>query len=554
MNHLPLIIKREYLTKVRNKSFIIMTFLSPLIMIGLGTLIFYLTQLNSNKERTISILDETGKVAEIFTNDEDSNTKYIILTGITLDEAKKQVEETEEYGLLHIEKKESIEDISTHIKFYSEDSPSVTFISRLEQKLSKKLTGEAFINNGVDISLVNKSKMDVTIVQESFTGERSSKYINYSKLGFGLTAGYLLFMFIIIYGNMIMRSVIEEKTNRIIEVIISSVKPVQLLMGKIIGTSLAGVTQFIMWVALGGIGILIFSVVFGVDLMGAQAQVMEQQALMTEAGDISTQVKIAEIFQSLPLANLVIAFFVFFIGGYLLYSSLYAAIGAAVDNETDTQQFIKFEIKDNGIGISDEMQENIFDSFSQGSVQINRKYGGTGLGLTIVKSLLELLESDIQLKSKLGEGSTFHFSLTFDKIPVETIETEAINEEKTDLKSRKFKVLLVEDNKINQVITKKIIAKQNMTCDIADDGYQAIDYARSNRYDFILMDIHMPGISGVEATKEIRKFDVSTPIIALTAISLDDNKADFLKDGFNEVISKPFDPEIFYQKISHILS
>lgn len=229
-------------------------------------------------------------------------------------------------------------------------------------------------------------------------------------------------------------------------------------------------------------------------------------------------------------------------------------IVARVEEETDTQQKIKFEIIDNGIGISDEMQENIFDSFSQGSVQINRKYGGTGLGLTIVKSLLELLESNIELESKLGEGSTFRFSLVLDKIPMETIEAEAINEEKTDLKSRRFKVLLVEDNKINQVITKKIIAKQNMTCDIADDGYQAIDYARSNRYDFILMDIHMPGISGIEATKEIRKFDVSTPIIALTAISLDDNKGDFLKDGFNEVISKPFDPEVFYQKISHILS
>ncbi|WP_430409778.1 response regulator [Kordia sp.] len=227
---------------------------------------------------------------------------------------------------------------------------------------------------------------------------------------------------------------------------------------------------------------------------------------------------------------------------------------ATIEQESETQQNIQFQIKDNGIGISDEMQENIFDSFSQGSVQINRKYGGTGLGLTIVKSLLELLESDIQLESKLGKGSNFRFSLTFDKIPIETIEAEAINEEKTDLKSRKFKVLLVEDNKINQVITKKIIAKQNMTCDIADDGYQAIDYARSNRYDFILMDIHMPGISGIEATKEIRKFDVSTPIIALTAISLDDNKDDFLKDGFNEVISKPFDPEIFYKKISHILS
>ncbi|WP_064972160.1 response regulator [Kordia zhangzhouensis] len=229
-------------------------------------------------------------------------------------------------------------------------------------------------------------------------------------------------------------------------------------------------------------------------------------------------------------------------------------INAKIVNETELQQTIAFEIKDNGIGISKEMQETIFDSFSQGSVQINRKYGGTGLGLTIVKSLLELLESDIQLESKLGKGSTFRFALVLDKLKPEAVNTETIGEEKTDLKSRKFKVLLVEDNKINQVITKKIIAKQNMTCDIADDGYQAIDHARSNRYDFILMDIHMPGISGIEATKEIRKFDVSTPIIALTAISLDDNKDDFLNEGFNEVISKPFDPEIFYKKISNILT
>ncbi|WP_245896662.1 ATP-binding protein [Kordia periserrulae] len=229
-------------------------------------------------------------------------------------------------------------------------------------------------------------------------------------------------------------------------------------------------------------------------------------------------------------------------------------ISARVLEEDDEQQLIQFEITDNGIGISKEMQENIFDSFSQGSVQINRKYGGTGLGLTIVKSLLELLESDIQLESKLGEGSTFRFALPLEKLAPEASEADIAITEKTDLKSRQFKVLLVEDNKINQVITKKIIAKQNMTCDIADDGYQAIDYARSNRYDFILMDIHMPGISGVEATKEIRKFDVSTPIIALTAISLDENKGDFLKNGFNEVISKPFDPEVFYQKISNILS
>lgn len=340
MNHLPLIIKREYLTKVRNKSFIIMTFLSPLIMIGLFMLIFYLTQLNNTKERTISILDETGTISKIFTQDvdEEATTTYNILSGISLEDAKKQVQETEQYGLLHIPKMTSTAEIAKQIKFYSEDSPSLKFISKLERQLSKELTDITLVTNGVEVEMVENSKMSVAIVQESFTGERTSKLINYSKLGFGLAAGYLLFMFIIIYGNMIMRSVIEEKTNRIIEVIISSVKPIQLLMGKIIGTSLAGVTQFLMWVILGGIMIIVFSVVFGVDLVGMQAA--QQQEALPQGMDMNFQLQAAEVFQSLPLGNLVVAFFIFFIGGYLLYSSLYAAIGAAVDNETDTQQFM----------------------------------------------------------------------------------------------------------------------------------------------------------------------------------------------------------------------
>jgi ABC-2 type transport system permease protein len=340
MNHLPLIIKREYLTKVRNKSFILMTFLSPLIMIGLFMLIFYLTQLNNNKERTISILDETGTISKIFTQDvdEDEATTYNILKGISLEEAKTQVQETEEYGLLHIPKMTSTKEIAEQIKFYSEDSPSQKFISRLERQLSKELTDVTLVKNGVQVELVESSKMNVAIVQESFTGERTSKFVNYSKLGFGLAAGYLLFMFIIIYGNMIMRSVIEEKTNRIIEVIISSVKPVQLLMGKIIGTSLAGITQFLMWVILGGIMMIVFSLVFGVDLAGMQAA--QQTELLAQGADMNMQMQISEVYQSLPLGNLVAAFFIFFIGGYLLYSSLYAAIGAAVDNETDTQQFM----------------------------------------------------------------------------------------------------------------------------------------------------------------------------------------------------------------------
>ncbi|WP_298515593.1 ABC transporter permease [uncultured Kordia sp.] len=341
MNHLPLIIKREYLTKVRNKSFILMTFLSPLIFIGLITLIVYLTQLNNNKQRTISILDETGKISQVFqaeANDKDANTKYIFLKGISLEEAKKQVQEAEQYGLLHIRQMASTEAIAQQIKFYSEDSPSQNFISKLERRLSEKLTEETLLQNNVNIDLVKKSKMQVAIGQETFSGERTSKLINYSKLGFGFAAGYLLFMFIIIYGNMIMRSVIEEKTNRIIEIIISSVKPIQLLMGKIIGTSLAGITQFLMWIVLGGTIVVILGLVFGFDLMSAQTA--QQQELIAQGANIDIQILISHIISSLPIVNLMVAFFIFFIGGYLLYSSLYAAIGAAVDNETDTQQFM----------------------------------------------------------------------------------------------------------------------------------------------------------------------------------------------------------------------
>ena len=148
-------------------------------------------------------------------------------------------------------------------------------------------------------------------------------------------------MFIIIYGNMIMRSVIEEKTSRIIEVIISSVKPIQLMMGKIIGTSLAGVTQFAIWIILLGVLSTILSIVFNIDLMSVQTP---QQEVVKQAMDnpvLQDEITLAlQSFQNLPLANLIIAFLLFFIGGYLLYSSLYAAVGAAVDNETDTQQFM----------------------------------------------------------------------------------------------------------------------------------------------------------------------------------------------------------------------
>ena len=339
MNHLPLIIKREYLTKVKNKSFIIMTFLSPLIMIALIAVVAYLSQLNNDKKRTITVLDESGFLKDIFQSTE--NTTYNNLEDFSLEEAVTLVKETEGYGLLYVEKVDSLNAVSEKIKFYSEETPSLTVISGLEGKIEKFLRDKKLQQDGVSITQIEAAKTNVDIAQESFDGQKSSKLDNIIKLAFGGVAGYLLFMFIIIYGNMIMRSVIEEKTSRIIEVIISSVKPIQLMMGKIIGTSLAGVTQFAIWVVLGGVLMIVVSTIFGIDLAQTSTpqQELMNQAMQAEGAQAMAENLLNGI-NNLPLLNLVIAFMFFFIGGYLLYSSLYAAIGAAVDNETDTQQFM----------------------------------------------------------------------------------------------------------------------------------------------------------------------------------------------------------------------
>ncbi|WP_203256835.1 ABC transporter permease [Hyunsoonleella ulvae] len=340
MNHLPLIIKREYLSKVKNKSFIIMTILSPIIMIAFISIVAYLSQLNKDKVRTISILDESGKVKDIFKSTD--NTTYNFLDDdMSLEDAKTLVTETSGYGLLHIKDASNIETLSKGIKFYSEESPSISTIPNLENKIEKHLTLINYKNVGIDVDEIEASKVKVDIFQENFAGETSSKTDSIIKLIFGGAAGYLLFMFIIIYGNMIMRSVIEEKTSRIIEVIVSSVKPVQLMLGKIIGTSLAGLTQFAIWLILGSIFILVLSLILGIDISQfrtPQQDIMDQ--LINQTGFNADFLEGIKSFFNLPLTNLIIAFILFFISGYLLYSSLYASIGAAVDNETDTQQFM----------------------------------------------------------------------------------------------------------------------------------------------------------------------------------------------------------------------
>ncbi len=339
MNHLPIIIRREYLNRVRNRSFIIMTFLSPLIMIALIAVVSYLSQLNNDKVREIAVLDESGIFEEVLKSDEKN--KFTFVGETSVDSLKEEVKTNELYGLLHIPAADDLDQYKKNITFYSEESPSIVVIDNLNDVISQELTDLKMVQNNVDLQHINNLKTRVNVRIENFTGEETSEFGSILKLIFGGFAGYLLFMFIIIYGNMIMRSVIEEKTNRIIEVIISSVKPIQLMLGKIIGTSLAGITQFAIWVVLGTVLLFVVSAILGTSL--SELQSPQQQMLMEQASDPAMQNKIEVAMRevlNLPLTNLVIAFLFFFVGGYLLYSSIYAAIGAAVDNETDTQQFM----------------------------------------------------------------------------------------------------------------------------------------------------------------------------------------------------------------------
>ena len=224
--------------------------------------------------------------------------------------------------------------------------------------------------------------------------------------------------------------------------------------------------------------------------------------------------------------------------------------------EKNNKITLHFEIEDNGVGISKKKQKSIFESFSQASLQINRKFGGTGLGLSIVKSLLELMGSRIQLESQLGKGSKFWFDLVLEVSAQDATEEKGqkhLDENEYGLFENKH-ILVVEDNKINQMITRKILEKRNIKCQVADNGMDAIKLVETNDFDVVLMDIHMPGISGIEATQEIRKFKPQLPIIALTAVTIEENLDEFYRVGFNEIIPKPFKTEEFFEKIHRSLT
>ncbi|WP_338378579.1 ABC transporter permease [uncultured Flavobacterium sp.] len=336
MSILSLIIKREFISKVRNKSFIVMTFLSPLLFVGMAVLVGFLATMNKDSATQIAIHDEAGLLKSDFKNSKEIH--YIDISFMPFKTAKDTANNNYD-ALLYIPKVDSIQELLDKVEYISDDSPSLEFISDVEEVIDSNLTAENLKVMGFDAKKIESAKTNASLKLSKFSGGESLKGLNEIKIAIGGMFGYLIMMFIIIYGNFVMRSVIEEKTNRIIEIIISSVKPFQLMMGKIIGNSLAGILQFTIWAIVGTLLFFIASSFFGLQ-MGASSSISPEMMNAAQPDKLATmQMYFNEIF-NLPIATLLISFVIYFIGGYFLYSSFYASIGAAVDSETDSQQFL----------------------------------------------------------------------------------------------------------------------------------------------------------------------------------------------------------------------
>ena len=218
----------------------------------------------------------------------------------------------------------------------------------------------------------------------------------------------------------------------------------------------------------------------------------------------------------------------------------------------DDRYLLRFLVKDDGIGIPKSKQKSIFDNFAQVKNE-NQEYEGTGLGLAIVKKLIQLHKSEIKINSQEGKGSEFYFDLIYEKaikeqeISLQTGETLSIG-------TTNFNVLIVDDNKINQIVTQNILKKKGYTCNIASNGMAAIEMLKEEKFDLVLMDINMPEMNGLEATKVIRTFNTHMPIIALTAVEEGEIRNQAMSVGMNDVIIKPYDTQQFFQTIMRNIS
>jgi ABC-2 type transport system permease protein len=343
MNKTLLIIQREYLARVKKKSFILMTFLVPGLILAMYGVIFLIAKNSDslNKIREVKVIDESGMFAGKL---KDHKNVHFSSLNQALPEAKNAAKKDENLFILYINK--NFTDKSS-AQIFSEKKPNFALVNEIEVQLNTIATSNNMMASGIDITKLSGLKSSISTESKQLTadGEKDSNLA--SAYSIGVASAILIYLSLFIYGSQVMRGVIEEKTNRVIEVIVSSVKPFQLMLGKILGVGLVGLTQFLLWIILSTV------------VTNVAEKVFTKNEVATEQTSNTTQIKGGKnsIPQSqMPISNpvmnflktlegvnylyIISCFIFYFLSGYLLYSALFAAVGSAVDSETETQQFM----------------------------------------------------------------------------------------------------------------------------------------------------------------------------------------------------------------------
>ncbi len=340
MNKILLIIKREYLTRVRKKSFIVMTLIGPLVFAAIAIVPIWLASREGTDIKIISVVDESGLLKEAFLN-QGSESENIIYQYVAepVEQAKRNVSEGQQFGLLYIP------DIQPEdpqgITLFSESSPSLSLVGNIERMLQDKIEDIKLSRSNISRETLEQleTRVDIQTINLTEAGEQQRSAGVASVIGY--VGAFLIYTFIFLYGAQVMRGVMEEKSNRIVEIIISSVRPFQLMMGKIIGVASVGLTQFLLWIALTfGLATVFLQGFSAEDLMNQRTEQFSQAMPADNSAQAEMAVNMQQALDSMDITGFILTFLFYFLGGYLLYGALFAAIGSAADSNTDTQQFM----------------------------------------------------------------------------------------------------------------------------------------------------------------------------------------------------------------------
>ena len=334
MSKIILIIKREYFSRVKKKSFLVMTFLVPILIIGMYALIFALSMQGGDNIPAVEVIDDSGIFNKGLENKKSATFRK---SEQSLAEAKQKVIKNEDAFVLYIPG--NISNGGT-IEMFSQKKAGISVINTIESQLNDQMRTKLLADAGIDVLMLDKIKPKLSVVSKELTLEGEKDSSSGAAMAVGFAAAILIYMSLFIYGIQVMRGIIEEKTSRIVEVVISSVKPFQLMMGKIVGIGLVGLTQFLLWITL-SIGLM--TVASQVLFKGKMDQIKSEVPMNKQAAAVSTDgpgMDIIKAVQTVDWTYILPIFIIFFLGGYMLYSALFAAVGSAVESDTETQQFM----------------------------------------------------------------------------------------------------------------------------------------------------------------------------------------------------------------------